>query len=289
MSELIPVNQTRATLGEGPIWYNDRLYWVDIVLRRVYIYEPQSDTQRSIQLDSMVGTVVLRSGGGLVVALQSGFAFIEEESGAVTPIADPESDLPNNRFNDGKCDPTGRFWAGTMALSGGGTSGALYTLETDGRVTRRLGGIGISNGICWSQDATTMYYIDSPTQHVAAFDFDPETGEISRRRVVVEIPKAEGLPDGMTIDERGFLWIALWGGWGVVCHDPVTGRRHAKIDVPAAHVTACAFGGEELGELYITSARDGLSEQDAREQPYAGGLFRTNVGVRGVPSFTYRG
>lgn len=289
MSELRPLNETRATLGEGPIWYNDRLFWVDIVERRLYTYEPKSDTEQVTQLDSMVGTVVPRASGGLVVALQTGFAFVDEESGRVTAIADPEADKPDNRFNDGKCDPAGRFWAGTMAVSGGGTPGALYTLETDGRVTKKLEGIGISNGICWSHDRKTMYYIDSPTQHVAAFDYHPETGEISNRRVAVEIPKSDGLPDGMTIDERGFLWIALWGGYGVVCHDPLTGRRHAKIEVPASQVTACAFGGDDLEDLYITSAREGLSDEILRDQPFAGGLFRTRVGVKGVPSFAYQG
>lgn len=289
MASLKPVTHTRAVLGEGAIWHNGKLYWVDIPEGRIYIYDPKRESERFIQLDSMVGTVVPRASGGLVVAMQTGFAFVDEERGTTTPIADPESDKPDNRFNDGKCDPAGRFWAGTMAVAEQGAVGALYSLETDGRVVKRLDGITISNGICWSLDHTTMYYIDSPTRQVVAYDYDPATGDITRPRVVVEIPEEEGVPDGMTIDERGNLWIAIWGGYSVVCHDPNTGKRLAKVDVPAKKVTSCAFGGENLDELYITCARIDLTEEELKEQPYAGGLFRTDVGVKGVPSFAYQG
>lgn len=288
MSELKPITDTRAILGEGAIWYEDRLYWVDIEGKRIYRYDPQSDSEESIQLQSKVGTVVPRAKGGLVVALETGFAFVDEQSGQTTPIADPEKGV-ETRFNDGKCDPAGRFWAGTMALSGGKPIGGLYALETDGSVSKKLDSVAVSNGICWSLDQTTMYYIDSVTRHVAAFDYDVTDGTITNRRVVVEFAEAEGIPDGMTIDERGYLWIALWDGNAVVCHDPNTGRRHTTIDLPASLITSCAFGGNNLDELYITSARTGLSEQELERQPDAGGLFRTRVGVKGVPSFAYRG
>mgnify|MGYP001234829048 CR=1 FL=1 len=290
MNPLKPVTATRATLGEGALWHKDRLYWVDIEEKRIYIYNPKTREERYLQLDAMVGTVVVRARGGLVAALENGFAFVDEETGKVEPIADPEADKPENRFNDGKCDPAGRLWAGTMARSGQGKNGALYTLETDGRtVVRKLDGVGISNGICWSLDHKTMYYVDSPTRQVVAFDYDKQTGAIANRRVVVEISPEEGVPDGMTIDERGYLWIALWDGWAVVCHDPATGTRHAKVELPAARITSCAFGGDDLGDLYITSARSGLSAEALARQPDAGGLFCTRVGVRGVPSFAYQG
>src|SRR5690606_21738468 len=263
---------------------------VDIEEKRIYIYNPKTREERYLQLDAMVGTVVVRARGGLVAALENGFAFVDEETGKVEPIADPEADKPENRLNDGKCDPAGRLWAGTMARSGQGKNGALYTLETDGRtVVRKLDGVGISNGICWSLDHKTMYYVDSPTRQVVAFDYDKQTGAIANRRVVVEISPEEGVPDGMTIDERGYLWIALWDGWAVVCHDPATGTRHAKVELPAARITSCAFGGDDLGDLYITSARSGLSAEALARQPDAGGLFCTRVGVRGVPSFAYQG
>src|SRR5690606_16778406 len=160
------VTDVQSTLGEGALWYGDRLYWVDIIGRRVHIYRPADDSYRSLELDQMVGTVVPRSRGGLVVALQNGFAFLDEDTGQVTPIADPEADKPGNRFNDGKCDPEGRFWAGTMALDQKPGQGALYVLHPDGRVEQKLTGVGISNGICWNADATAMYYVDTPTQQV---------------------------------------------------------------------------------------------------------------------------
>lgn len=289
MSTLTPITETRAALGEGAIWHNDRLYWIDVVGQRIYTYEPKSETERFIQLDSMIGTVVPRAKGGLVAALQTGFAFVDENSGQVTPIADPEKDIPENRFNDGKCDPTGRLWAGTMALTGDKPSGALYSLETDGSVSKKLEGITISNGICWSLDAKTMYYIDSPTRQVVAFDYDRDSGAITNQRVVVEIEDPGAVPDGMTIDERGYLWIALWGGSAVVCHDPETGQRYDTVELPTSLITSCAFGGENLEDLYITCARTDLSEEELKAQPYAGGLFRTKVGVKGVPSFAYQG
>ena len=283
-----PITSTRATLGEGAIWYGDKLYWVDITEKRVYIYDPKANSERVIQLDSMVGTVVPRQGGGLAVAIQTGFALLDPDTGKVTPIVDPEADKPHTRFNDGKCDPKGRFWAGTMALSEGPRQGALYVLDGKGNVRKMVDGVSISNGICWSHDAKTMYYIDTPTYQVVAYDYDNETGDISNPRTVIEFDRDEGAPDGMTIDERGYLWIAMWGGYSVVCHDPNTGKRHAKVDVPARNVTSCAFGGDDLSDLYITSARQGNTPEQLKDQPYAGGLFRVKVGVRGVPAFAFR-
>ncbi len=272
-------------LGEGPIWYGDLLYWVDIDSCRVWISEPEVDRHRMIQLDRKVGTVVPRESGGLVVALADGFAFLDPETEELLPIGDPEAGFAT-RFNDGKCDPAGRFWAGTMATDGTSCAGSLYVLDRDLQIHRRLSGVSCSNGICWSLDAETMYYIDTPTRQVAAFDYDLKTGTISRRRPVIAIDKANGSPDGMTMDANGNLWIALWGGWGVVCYDPRTGLLKERIEVPASRVTACAFGGEKLDQLFITTARVGLADD---EEPEAGGLFVADVGVRGLPATTFSG
>lgn len=291
MSEqLVQVTDVKATLGEGPIWYREQLYWVDIIEKRVYIYNPSLDSVRHIQLDKMVGTVVPRSAGGLVVALEDGFYAVDERDGEATLLASAEADNPSTRFNDGKCDPVGRLWAGTMGLKGEKGIGALYMLDAERQVHTRLTDVTISNGICWSHDHTTMYYIDTPTQEVVAFAYDNKTGEISDRRVVVTFDRSEGGPDGMTIDAEGNLWVALWGGWAVVCVDPNSGERLHKVDVPCAHVTACAFGGEGLTDLYITTARTGVDEDALKEQPLAGALFKTSIpSVRGVPSMAYAG
>lgn len=289
MHDVKPVTEVRATLGEGAIWYEDLLYWVDIIERCLYVYDPGTDRHRRIDLPQMVGTVVPRRRGGLVAALANGFAFLDPQSARLTPITDPEADKPDNRFNDGKCDPAGRFWAGTMEIHGHPGLGALYVLHPDGKVERKLDGVSISNGIVWSHDRSRMYYIDTPTHQVAVFDYDADSGEIRNRRVAVEIDRAEGAPDGMTIDAQGNLWIALWDGGAVVCHDPHTGKRIEKVSLPVSRVTSCAFGGDELADLYITSAKVGLDEEQRKRQPLAGGTFVTRVGVRGVPAFAFAG
>lgn len=289
MSQPVPVTQVESTLGEGAIWHQSVLYWVDILGKYVHIYDPATEKHREIPLDECVGTVVPRASGGLVVALQHGFAHVDLESGKVTPLGQPVDSRPETRFNDGKCDPAGRLWAGTMGFNSEPGLGSLYMLDVDGRVEEKIPGVTISNGICWSKDAKQMYYIDTPTQQVWGFDYDIETGEIGGKRVVVEIDPSEGSPDGMTIDADDNLWIALWGGSAVVCHNPTTGERLHKIDLPCEQVTSCAFGGPNLDDLYITTARVGYSEEKLVQQPFAGRLFHVRVDAKGVPAFAYAG
>lgn len=289
MSQPVPVTSVVATLGEGAIWYGSNFFWVDILGQKVHRYDPVKDEHQQIDLPECVGTVVPRASGGLVVALQHGFAHVDLESGQVTPLGDPVDPRPETRFNDGKCDPAGRLWAGTMGFNSEPGLGSLYMLDTDGTVQEKIPGVTTSNGICWSLDATQMYYIDTPTHEVWAFDYDVKSGEISNKRTVVTFEQGKGAPDGMTIDADGNLWIALWGGRAVVCHDPNTGERLHQVDLPCDQVTSCAFGGADLDELYITTARVGYSEEKLAEQPLAGRLFRVKVGVKGVPAFAYQG
>ena len=289
MSDFIPVNDTRATLGEGSIWHKGKLYWIDIHEKRVFIYEPKSNSQRTIQLDQLIGTVLPKKSGGLLIALQNGIYTLNEDNEKIDFIIDPEKDMKNNRFNDGKCDPAGRFWAGTMDLQATAGKGSLYMLDINGSIHEKLAPVSISNGICWSLDSTIMYYIDTPTRKVLAFDFDLETGNIKQPRTVISIPEKEGSPDGMTIDSEGNLWIALWDGGAVACYNPQTGKRLHKVELPAARITSCAFGGDHLETLYITSAKIKLTKEELEQQPFAGGLFAANVGVKGVPAFAYNG
>lgn len=225
-----------------------------------------------------------------MLALQDGFASLELETGAVHIIVDPEAHLPANRFNDGKCDPAGRFWAGTMPLKEDARgTGSLYCLDRDLSVRKMLGNVSCSNGIAWSLDSKTMYYIDSPTRAVSAFDYDLATGNIANRREIIRTPPEEGFPDGMTIDAEGMLWVAYWGGSRVVRWDPRTGKRLAIIAVPVSCVTACWFGGPRLDELYITSARTGLDAATLAMQPYAGSLLRVRPGICGIEAFEFAG
>jgi sugar lactone lactonase YvrE len=285
------VLDAKATLGEGAIWHGreQRLYWVDITAGLLHAFTPADGSDRVFNVGQMVGAVVPRARGGVMLALHHGFAAFDLESGKLTPWSDPESDLPRNRFNDGKCDRAGRFWAGTISLDRDPGAASLYCLDSDGRVRTMVQGVTNSNGIAWSLDRTTMYYIDTPTRRVAAYDYDLASGQIGNSRTVITVPADAGKPDGMTVDAQGMLWIALWDGGGVSRWDPRTGARLDTVDVPARRVTSCAFGGPELDELYITTARIGLTEADLVHQPKAGGLFRARPGVAGVSAFEFAG
>jgi len=285
------VVEKRALVGEGVLWNNHKkvCYWVDILSNEVYIYDPATDTNRTIHTCQPVGTVVPRALGGLTVALHNGFANIDLETEKMTPIGkDPEWDIPANRFNDGKCDPAGRLWAGTMEFGGATGEGSLYCLDADHSVSKKVENVSISNGIVWSHDSETMYFVDSLAMNVRAYDYDIDTGNIGNERVVVK-NEGEGIFDGMAIDEDGLLWIAVFGGWGVRVYNPDSGELVRDIRLPVEQVTACAFGGDDLNELYITSAAYLLDEQRLAQQPLAGSLIKIDPGTSGVPSYNYAG
>ena len=283
------VLDAKATLGEGAIWNNEnnRLYWVDIIGKTLNIYNPFTGDNRGLRTGQMIGTVVPANSGKAIVALKNGIYEIDVVTGTKSFIVDPENEIESNRFNDGKCDPAGRFWAGTMSLTQEKNKGALYRFDGDSIIHKMIENVSISNGIVWSNDHTKMYYIDTPMQKVMGYDYDNETGEISNAQVAVEISNDIGHPDGMTIDEMGNLWIALWGGAAVGCWNPVTGKMIRKIEVPAKNVTSCAFGNEDLGTLYITTARQGLNEDELEKYPLSGGLFKVSPGVKGVPAYFF--
>jgi sugar lactone lactonase YvrE len=218
-----------------------------------------------------------------MLAVQDGFATLDTATGQIAPFAGFPDASPDVRMNDAKCDPQGRLWAGTMAFDMRPAGGALYRLDPDATVATLLPSVTISNGIDWSLDGLTMYYVDTPTLRVDCFDFDPATGSISNRRPFVEIERPAAYPDGLTLDAEGNLWLALWGGWGVRCYNP-KGELIATVDVPAAQTSSCAFGGENFDELYITSARGGVPDDDLANQPHAGSLFRVRPGVKGRPA-----
>jgi len=280
---------TKSPLGEGPIWDTERgvLWWVDILERLVQCYNPADGSNRTWDIGQMVGTLVLAKSGGLVLAAQNGFLYFDPETGNTELIADPEPGKPENRFNDGKCDPAGRLWAGTMPITEDSATGSMYCLHSDGHVEKHGGDYSIPNGIVWSADAKTMWHIDSPTRRVDAWDFDNATGAISNRRTAIEIQDEGAFPDGMAMDTESKLWVAQWGGWSVVRFDPETGGELARLKLPVSQVSACAFGGPNLDELYITSARKNLSEEALGKEPLAGSLFKAQVAVSGVKSTVF--
>lgn len=281
----------RAELGEGALWDvpSALLYWVDIDLKQVHAYDPRTRADRVWRIGKMVGTVVTRAAGGLMLAVEDGLARYTLPTEHLEMVASPERDVPTNRFNDGKVDPAGRFWAGTMDRDGKPGKGALYRLDRDGSVHRMIEGVSISNGIVWSGDARRMYYIDTTTREAAVYDYDIATGEIANRRVAVTFPRSLGFPDGMAIDAEDNLWVAMWGSGLVTRWNPATGEMLGSLAIPASQVTSCAFGGAGLDELYVTTARTGLDAAALAKEPLAGSLFRARPGARGVASVAYGG
>jgi len=281
------VLDAKARLGEGPIWHARAgvLYWLDIENGEVHVFDPATGNDRMVNVGQQVGTIVPRARGGVMLAAAKGFASLDLATGALAIVANPEPGT-GNRFNDGKCDPAGRFWAGTIGKTG---SANVYRLDADLRSHRMIEGITCSNGIAWSLDRRTMYYIDTPVSAVVAYDYDDATGAIANKRVAVAIPKEHGYPDGMTMDAEGMLWIGMWDGGAVKRWDPGTGRLLDAIQLPADRVTACAFGGAKLDTLYITTAWTGLADAERARQPLAGGLFRCTPGVTGLPAPEFAG
>jgi len=278
----------RATLGEGPCWEEKTrtLYWVDILAKRVHAWKDGRDN--ILQLDEFVGCVGPRRGGGLVAALQASFWTLDMTEGKQAQLG-AISEPGTNRFNDGKCDPAGRFLAGTMDMEEKAASGNLYTLEAGTPPRKLLDGNRISNGLAWSPDYKILYFIDTPTRQVRAFDYDLASGNISNPRAVVEIPEALGHPDGMTSDMEGKLWIALWGGARITRWNPVTGQKEAEIPIPAPLVTSCVFGGPRRDILFITTARVGLSDSVLAANPMSGALFQIQTQTEGMPTFAFAG
>lgn len=292
------VCDARADLGEGPVWdvSAQRTWWVDIIGRTVHRFDPATGAEdASIPTPSPVGAVALRAAGGLVAALADGFWTLDLEHLRGSPTAAAWRPLtrflepPDLRCNDAKCDPVGRFLAGTMAYDARAGAGGLFSLHPNGRVERVLGGVTISNGLAWSGDGRTLYYVDTPTRRIDAIEYDVVSGRLGGRwpHIVLgdDIP---GAPDGLTIDAEGGLWVALWGGWAVHRYAP-DGALDAVVHLPVAQVTSCTFGGSDLLDLYITTAAVGLDEAARAVQPGAGGLFRVRSLVSGVAPVAFAG
>ncbi len=287
----------RAVLGEGPFWDWKRklLYWIDGFGCKVFVFDPETGKNRAIDAGTYVGCVAPAQNGNLVVSLQDGFYSLNLETETFTLLANPEKAIERNRFNDGKVDHSGRFWSGSMSMDENGgvcdfePTGALYRMNPDLTVSKAVDGVTLSNGLSWSPDDSTFYYIDTPTMRVDAFDYESGSGALSNRRAVVNFPAGEGVPDGMAVDEDGMLWIGHYAGGRISRWNPASGDKLEEIIVPAKNVTCCAFGGDELRDLYITTARVQTTEEELRRFPEAGGLFRVRVKTGGLPGNYFAG
>lgn len=274
--------------GEGPIWTNGKLVYVDIEGHALVELDPESGEETTYAIGERIGTVVPREGGGYLCAGDSGIFSFDPANGAKVNLADPEAaKRPDNRFNDGKCDPVGRFWAGTISLVKNTGDANLYCFDEKGDLSLKVPEVTNSNGICWNAAADTMYYIDTPLQQVRAYDFDKSTGEISNARVVVDTKAAgyDSSPDGMTIDAEGNIWVAFCHGGCVVRFDPESGAKLQQVDIPAVETTACAFGGPRLDRLFVTT---GIHK--SKVEADAGKVFVVDgLGVCGVAANAYAG
>ena len=275
--------------GEGPIWWGNSLFYVDIAGNKLLRLNPDTNEETVWEIGERIGTVVPSENDDEVIyAGDTGYVRFNLKTGSKAALADPEASMRGkNRFNDGKCDPAGRFWAGTISMVKDAGSANLYCLDTDGSLSLKVSGVTNSNGICWNADATKMFYIDTPTQNVRAYDYDLASGAISNARVVVETA-AHGYnssPDGMTIDADGMLWVAFCHGACVVRFDPQKDKELQRVDLPCIETTACAFGGENLDRLFVTTGiKADLDEPDAGKVFVIDGL-----GVKGVPAFAFKG
>jgi sugar lactone lactonase YvrE len=286
------VVDAKSVLGEGPHWDADSqsLLWVDIFGNKLHRFHPGEGKLEAFDFDEYVTAAVPAKNGDILLTFPHSIGAFNTKSGELRVLQEGiEADKPNNRFNDGKCDVTGRFWGGTMSMNGERQQGSVYSLDADLtlRVRDEFGSVTCSNGIGWSPDGRTMYYIDTPTYAVIAFDCDAASGSLTNRRTAIPVPNEFSSPDGMTVDAEGMLWVAHWGGYRVTRWNPATAELIGTVDVPAPQVTSCTFGGANLDELYITSARTGLADEVLARYPMTGGVFRVKPGVKGLPNNTF--
>ena len=279
-----------ALLGEGPVW-DDRariLYWLDIKGKCLHAFNPRNQEERKTVLPLEIGAVAPRVAGGLIAATRDGFAILSPEDGTLTFLANPESHLPENRFNDGAVDVSGNFVAGSMDDREVNPSGAVYRLDVNGCVSTLFRGYVVCNGPAFSPDGRTLYFSNSHEGEILAFPYEPESGWIGQRHDFALIPEADGCPDGLTVDEEGYVWCAHWDGGRITRFSP-DGVVDRVIKLPVPRVTSCAFGGTQCETLFITTARWGLDELQLKQYPLSGSLFAVDAGVKGQPPPMFSG
>jgi sugar lactone lactonase YvrE len=282
--------EAHAEVAEGPVW-DDRegcLWWVDIPAGTLHRTDPASGDDRAIGVGQPLGAVALRGDGGLVAAVIDGLAVVDAETGALELRAPIKRDDPATRMNDGKPDPQGRFWGGGMAVDERAGAGVLYRVDRDWSVHPVLEDLTIPNGVGWSPDGHWLYFADTPTGRVDRFAFDAAGGWLGRREPFVLLEPGAGLPDGLTVDADGGVWIALWGGGGVARYD-AEARFTGFVEVPVRQATCPTFGGPGLDTLFITTAREGFGPDGPPGEPHAGGLFACRPGMVGLPANRFRG
>jgi sugar lactone lactonase YvrE len=290
MSEVSCIWKIPARLGEGPLWVaqENALYWLDILQNQVHKLHVNNGKRQTWHFAEPITSMAVRQSGGLVASITKGFAVIDLTNLVIEPIVKTESDLPGNRFNDGKVDGYGRFWAGTMDGKGKQATGSLYRLDPDLTLHKMDSPYIISNGPTFSSDGQTLYHTDSVRQTIFAFDLHAD-GSLGKKRPFIQlIDPAEGKPDGMAVDSENCLWLAHFGGARLTRYSPA-GQVMQVVPLPVPNVTSCTFGGDALDTLYITTASAGMSQADLEQYPLAGSLFAYRPGVTGLPTPQFTG
>ncbi len=276
-----------ACLAEGPVWHDDALWWVDIGAGTFNRFDPTTGQNTARATGEHTAAAVPCTDGRWLLAQHNTLSLYDWSTGKRTLL--PSTHLPaigpRHRFNDGKADAHGRLWLGSLSLDSAPAECALFVVEPNSAAPPRaaLTGVTLSNGLGWSPDGRTFYYIDTPTLRVDQFEFDPVSGALNRRRPFHTFSENAGWPDGLTVDEHGNLWVTLWGGRKVVCLDAATGSPRAEVSLPVSQVTSCVFGGPDFSTLYITTAAQGLTSAQLEREPLAGALFCVRPGVKGRP------
>ncbi len=289
--DIASVVEAHAMLGEGPIWSprDGVLVWVDIFRPAVHWYDPASGRDTELALGALASVAVPRASGGLLVATPAGLMALDDGTRRLTPFCHPEADRPGNRYNDGKCDRMGRLWIGTLDLGTAANRGSLYRVTGDARWERMDTGFTISNGLGWSPDSRTMYFTDAARKTIYAYDFDLRAGTLSNRRPFVVLAADDGMPDGLTVDEQGGVWVAVWDAWRISRYSP-EGVETLRIRMPVPRPTSCCFGGPDLDTLYVTSGSVRLDQEALNAAPQSGNLFALRIpGVRGLPETMFAG
>lgn len=278
-------------LGEGVMWDADHalVRWVDILDHRMYSYHPASGDRVSVVTPAYPSAIVPTADGGYLLAAKGAIYRLAAQDNQFERACGIEASVLSNRCNDGKCDPEGRFWIGTMAMDESAGAGSVYLIDSDLKPDRVIENLTISNGMAWNSSQSLFYHTDTPTGSIFVYDYEPTSGAIANKRTVIRFADSAGWPDGMTIDAAGRLWVAMWNGWSIVCVDPVEGRIRTIISLPVARPTNCTFGGVNLDEMYVTTATAGLSESDLKNQPHAGALFVVRgMNATGIPTVNFK-
>lgn len=287
--EAIVLHESKCILGEGPVWNPARnsFFWLDIEGKVLYQHHLKTKSVTQVKLPHRTGMIVFDHNDRLIAGMQGGLAIVDTESGAWDWLVHLEKETPDNRCNDGKCDVSGRLWVGTMNVECKEGAGAFYSVDPNLRVEKRLSNLTIPNGIAWANDNKTMYHIETSSNTVNSYMFDVGSGNIRLEKIAIKVADEFGMPDGMAIDTNGMLWIAHYNGFGVYQWNPHNGELLQKIELPVPRVTCCAFGGPDLDQLLITTAREGMTKEEVEKYPLSGSVFIATPGITGTLAYKF--